>query len=255
MLKVNILASGSEGNATIIDNGKTVLAIDMGITSKDWVFRAKDKGYDYIDLNGVLITHAHGDHVNTSLNKFIQVMGNDMIYTTPAVSDDIQRKFARSVTRFISEDTKSLSLNGTTRIGTFLIKPIKMEHYGYKSSAITQCIGFDILDEENNKRYLYASDTRTLDNVIVPDGGFDILMIEDNHCAEHLQKLYDNEAIDPIKFMRSKDHMSTQETAKWLFKNQHNAEVILLHESRGNKPEHTVWNKTPTGEFYKTYRW
>lgn len=59
LMNYNILASGSLGNCTIIND---FIAIDMGIPF------AKIKPY-YKKLKVVFITHQHSDHINKSTVK------------------------------------------------------------------------------------------------------------------------------------------------------------------------------------------
>ena len=58
-MNYNILASGSSGNCTIIND---FIAIDMGITFK------QIKPY-YKNLKIIFITHKHSDHFNKSTVK------------------------------------------------------------------------------------------------------------------------------------------------------------------------------------------
>lgn len=251
MLKVSVLSTGSTGNSVILDNGQTVIAIDMGFQKKDWVARAAKRGYKYEDLDALLLTHAHGDHVhNTSVGGFIIARGNEYIYTTPAVANDISRK--KMCSRIDINKINMLEFNSRNKIGTFLIKPILLEHYGLAKSKITQCIGFDIIDEVNKKHYIYASDTRTLKNVVVPEGGFDLHLLEDSYCEVWAREQYDLGMFDAIRYTRTLDHLSSQKLAQWLFENNtHNAPVIRLHESPRNKRPGTL--QLTGQEFYKEF--
>lgn len=64
MLALHVLASGSRGNATIVEDvatGRGVL-VDCGICKRDLLARAQEAGFDLTHLDAVLITHEHGDH-------------------------------------------------------------------------------------------------------------------------------------------------------------------------------------------------
>lgn len=241
MLKVSILSTGSIGNSTILDNGTDVILLDIGIKNKkDWVARAKDRGYSFKDINALFITHAHGDHVTAApLNAFIAEVGNEKIYVTPGVANDISRK--QITNKFKLSDINTINVNDRIKVGTFIVKPIRMEHYGFGKSRVTECVGFDIFDEVNGKRYLYASDTKTLDHVDVPREGFDLLMVEDNYCEIWARQQFEIGAAMDVQYMRTKDHMSSQKLAKWLFENNiKDAPVIRLHESPRNKRPGTM---------------
>lgn len=254
MLKVSVLETGSSGNSTILDNGKTIIAIDLGLKSKKlWDELAAKRGYSMSDVFGALITHAHGDHIKEGcVNGFIKTRGIENLFTTPGVAGDISRKKMSSKFELYSSGT--LEINKRTMIGTFGIMPIRMEHYGLGGSSITECVGFDIFDEVNNKRYIYASDTKTLQHVVVPEEGFDLLMLEDNHCELWTREQYELGVFDDLRYTRTKDHLSTQKLAAWIFENNiKDAPVIRLHESPSNKRPGTIklTNKEFYGEFFK----
>lgn len=64
MLKLHVLASGSKGNAAIIENAATGegMLIDCGICKRDFLERCDEAGFDPARIDAVLITHEHGDH-------------------------------------------------------------------------------------------------------------------------------------------------------------------------------------------------
>lgn len=64
MFKLHILASGSKGNATIVEetnNGQCIL-IDCGISKRDFLNRCDEASVDPSNISDVLITHEHTDH-------------------------------------------------------------------------------------------------------------------------------------------------------------------------------------------------
>ena len=64
MLKRHVLASGSKGNAAIVENAETGsgVLIDCGICKRDFLERCDEAGFDPTRLEAVFITHEHGDH-------------------------------------------------------------------------------------------------------------------------------------------------------------------------------------------------
>src|SRR5690349_8052417 len=57
------LASGSKGNALYFGSAKTKILIDAGISLKDLTERLAEIEVDVKDLEAVLITHEHIDHI------------------------------------------------------------------------------------------------------------------------------------------------------------------------------------------------
>ncbi len=64
MLRLHILASGSGGNAAIVENAATGegVLVDCGICRRDFFARAEEAGFNLEKLRAVVITHDHGDH-------------------------------------------------------------------------------------------------------------------------------------------------------------------------------------------------
>jgi len=60
---MTVLASGSRGNATVIAAGGTRLLVDAGLSCRELLRRMALVGEDPTQLNAILITHEHLDHV------------------------------------------------------------------------------------------------------------------------------------------------------------------------------------------------
>lgn len=63
MLELCTLASGSSGNCLLVSDGKAHLLVDAGISARRITTGLKGLGIDPGSLSGVLITHAHTDHI------------------------------------------------------------------------------------------------------------------------------------------------------------------------------------------------
>jgi len=62
-IRIQMLASGSAGNAILISSGDTNLLIDAGLSCKELMRRVACAGYAPADISGVIITHEHQDHI------------------------------------------------------------------------------------------------------------------------------------------------------------------------------------------------
>ncbi|MHA1168267.1 MAG: MBL fold metallo-hydrolase [Candidatus Hodarchaeales archaeon] len=58
-----VLASGSNGNASLITTPEGSLLIDDGISQKRLLSLIENTGIQMDDITGILITHGHGDHI------------------------------------------------------------------------------------------------------------------------------------------------------------------------------------------------
>ena len=61
-MKLTVLGSGSTGNAVLIVAGETRVLIDAGLSARELVRRLSQVGEDLCRLDGVVVTHEHGDH-------------------------------------------------------------------------------------------------------------------------------------------------------------------------------------------------
>ena len=57
------LASGSKGNACVIESNGYLLQIDMGISKRQEAKDLENWGLHFEDISTVLITHNHSDHI------------------------------------------------------------------------------------------------------------------------------------------------------------------------------------------------
>lgn len=60
--RVSILASGSSGNCTLLETGRTRLLVDAGLGKKEMLRRLAALGLAFDSLDGILISHEHSDH-------------------------------------------------------------------------------------------------------------------------------------------------------------------------------------------------
>jgi phosphoribosyl 1,2-cyclic phosphodiesterase len=62
-MQLHILASGSTGNSVLIELGGRKLLIDAGISARRIEHGLAEVGISVSDLDGLLITHEHSDHI------------------------------------------------------------------------------------------------------------------------------------------------------------------------------------------------
>ena len=64
---VRPLRSGSSGNLMLVEHGGTVLLVDAGLPSQRGLAQAlSEGGYTWEDIDAVLVSHLHGDHIHPS---------------------------------------------------------------------------------------------------------------------------------------------------------------------------------------------
>ncbi|MDO4442551.1 MAG: MBL fold metallo-hydrolase [Slackia sp.] len=88
MLKLHVLASGSRGNACVVENadtGRGVL-IDCGVCKRDFFARCDESGIDPAKIDSILITHEHGDHtkgIGVVMRGLAKIGRRPAIYAAP----------------------------------------------------------------------------------------------------------------------------------------------------------------------------
>lgn len=63
LLKVSVLATSSAGNSTFVGTDRTRILIDAGLSRKETFERLRSIGEDPDQLDAILVTHEHSDHV------------------------------------------------------------------------------------------------------------------------------------------------------------------------------------------------
>jgi len=61
-MKISVLGSGSTGNSVLLVANGTRVLVDAGISARETARRMSALGEDPNSLDGILITHEHGDH-------------------------------------------------------------------------------------------------------------------------------------------------------------------------------------------------
>ena len=62
-MRIASLGSGSRGNATLVQHEQTTLLVDCGFSLRETEKRLGELGLEATDIDAILITHEHGDHI------------------------------------------------------------------------------------------------------------------------------------------------------------------------------------------------
>jgi len=62
-VRVCLLASGSKGNAVFVDTGGSKFLVDAGLSARELLNRLAAIGVEGAELDGILISHEHSDHI------------------------------------------------------------------------------------------------------------------------------------------------------------------------------------------------
>ena len=86
-MKVINLSSGSDGNLTYIETDNTKILVDDGLSCKETQTRLGLLGIDGNDIDGIVVTHEHVDHIkgiDVFARKYdIPVYAHDEVWAGP----------------------------------------------------------------------------------------------------------------------------------------------------------------------------
>lgn len=224
---LDIIASGSSGNAYVITAGHERLMIECGVPFKE-VLHAIPWGGRISDTKGCLVTHRHADHFG--YHEKVQTY-NIPIYSLPSIADDFEGVFP-------------LLPIHKYKIGGFKVMPIHVQHGNCENYSY-------IIDNPFIGRIVFATDCE--------DFPYDIkdvttLMIEANYSEDILlQHALDGEDIRS----RSETHMEINRTLACVERLQSPKlrRVVLLHLSDGLSDEKAFIKavQEKVGEFVDVY--
>lgn len=174
MLKFCSLYSGSTGNSLFVESDNAKFLIDSGVSAKKVVDGLNSIGVDIGDVDGILVTHEHSDHVQslgTISKKFnIPVYANKETWDAMPNQKD---KIDESNIKFFNNNEKF-------EIGDFVVNPFSIPH-----DAANPC-GFNFLC--GKEKFSIATDLGHMTNSIMEAlEGSSFLMLEANYDPEVLK--------------------------------------------------------------------
>ena len=220
-MKVCVLSSGSKGNTTYIESDRAKILIDVGNSAKYVKEKLEDIGTEPEDIDAVLITHTHVDHVK-GLKVFVKKYSAS-IYVT-----DIMLKSLDFIDNYniLSDEFDIKDIHVTA---------IKTSHDAPDSRGYIITSG--------NKSVVYITDTGYINKKY-----FDVLknrdlyIMESNHDIEML-----NNGSYPFtlrqRILSDKGHLSNYDSAKYLssFIGNNTKCIMLAHLSEDNNTEELAY--------------
>ncbi len=213
-MKVVVLASGSKGNVTYIEDKETKLLIDIGKPCSYIEKELKDIGVNPSDINALLITHTHYDHIDGIRTFYKRYKPN--LYVMP--------KMVSVLSEFLGE-FKYTYYEKDTMINHMKIDIVRTSHDAPDS------VGF-IIDD----KLVYITDTGYLnENLFSKLKNKHIYIMESNHDIE---MLYNGKYPYYLKrrIASDKGHLSNEDAARCLsyLIGDNTKHVILAHLSQEN---------------------
>ncbi len=219
-MEISVLASGSSGNSIYFGDGSTNVLIDAGLSGKELSKRLNKIGLDGKDIDAILVTHEHNDHITG-----VGVLSRR--YNIPVYANELTWQAAASKLGKIKE-LNCKQFETDFMLGDFGIQPFSISH-----DAIDP-VGYKITYK--NKQVGIATDTGYVPSRVKKElEGVDFLIIESNHDLEMLMTgSYPWSLKNRIK--GDKGHLSNDATAALLPEliNSNHPCILLAHLSKDN---------------------
>ena len=218
-MKVIVLSSGSKGNTTYIETQTTKILIDIGNTCKYITEKLSTIGVTLGEINAILITHTHTDHI-----KGLKTFTNN--YSAPIYITEKMHPKIPYVKQYKYIESSLITIRDIK------INIIKTSHDAEDS------VGYII--NNNDKSIVYITDTGYINKKYHPMlSNRDIYIMESNHDIEML-----NNGPYPFplrqRILSDKGHLSNHDSAKYIgdFIGPKTTNIVLAHLSHeNNTPE------------------
>lgn len=218
------IASGSSGNCVYVGSDATHLLVDVGISGKRTESGLKELGLTGRDIDGILITHEHADHISGLgvLARKYEIP----IYATAGTIQALKNcsglgDLDYSLFREVQEDRKLI-------IKDLTINPMHISH------DAAQPVGYRI--SYGNKKIAVCTDLGVYNDYTVEClKSMDALLLEANHDVNMLQ-------VGPYPYylkqriLGEKGHLSNENSGRLLCRILHDGlqTILLGHLSKEN---------------------
>lgn len=225
------ICSGSSGNCIYVGDTGTHIVVDAGVSGKKMESGMNEIDLSLRDMDGILITHEHSDHVK-GLGVVARKYGIP-IYATAGTIDAIRGM--KQLGKIPEELFREIKADRDFKINDILVRPFEISHdaaepVGYRFEKGEKSIGIATdLGEYNDY---------TIDKL----QGLDVLLLEANHDVHMLQvgayPYYLKQRI-----LGKRGHLSNETSGQLLSRILHDGlkTVLLGHLSKENNYEELAY--------------
>lgn len=251
-MDVKILATGSSGNSVIINNK---IMIDAGITIRDF------KSHNLDDVDTLIITHVHGDHMQKPLTRHLLKKGIKAYFPADVIAKLIEEDMLDIPPLLANKQITPITNDLIIDAHGLRIRPLPQKHH--------DIINYALIFESEKHRLLYATDLDTVEATdvgvgLLGQGKFDTLLLEGNYDETYLREYiayivslvpgeehpdkFTNDELD--SWVRSHYHILPQNDAQNAFRAIQNRRHLSKQQARAFAQTHL--NKG--GRYYEIHR-
>src|SRR5205809_829064 len=236
-MRVSVLGSGSTGNAVLLVANGTRVLVDAGMSAREIVRRMAMLGEDANALDGILITHEHGDHCgglrvlvrDLDCPVFISSRTRDayVLDRGTAANDEPRKRADVLRDRTVEIDSGKDFQIGKIEFHPFTVPHDAVDNFGF--TATHDGVKMATLLDFGHVTTLITQRLR----------GCAAIVIESNHSRDMLKTVENYPWELKQRILSRLGHLSNEDIAEWLLDGfdgqaQH---IVLAHLSqRANNP-------------------
>lgn len=221
---VKVLSSGSKGNSTYIESGKTKILIDVGITYQRIKYELEQINKTVYDIDGVFISHQHHDHIGGVQSLFKKI--DSPIF--------VKKELEKEVKKLVRDDLVNV-IDNELQIGDLKITLFNNSHDVPNSGYII---------DDGKETLVYITDTGYINrkNIDITKNK-SIYLIESNHDEEMLMNGSYPYMLKQ-RVLSDTGHLSNKSATSYLKKviGPNTKYVILAHISENNNTYELAYN-------------
>ena len=236
-MKLSVLGSGSTGNAVLIVAGETRVLVDAGLSAKEIARRLSLVGEDIQNLDGILVTHEHGDHAG-GLRVLLRTVDCPVYISAKTCDAYVSERFKvatdepRRRAAALNNRVEQIESSRDFRIGEIDFHPFTIPHdaadnFGF--TATHQGVKIATLMDFGRITTLITEQLR----------GCAAILIESNHSRDMLKACDSYPWELKQRILSRLGHISNEDVADWLRDGFDGIadHIILAHLSqRANNP-------------------
>ncbi len=180
MLEVHVLASGSDGNCTVIESDGEAVMMDAGLSCKKIMAAMEQEGVDPGVVKAILVTHEHSDHV-AGVGPIARKLDVPVLCNMQTMT-----QFDPGQVDFIPFDSKA-----SFDVGHMRITPLPTSHNAIEPNAfLTQVDGMSaLLATDTGKLTFQIEAALKMADIAVIESNYDQDMLVNGPYAPSLKRL------------------------------------------------------------------
>ena len=238
-MKLSVLGSGSTGNAVLLVSNGTRVLVDAGMSAREIVRRMAMLGEDANSLDGILITHEHGDHCgglrvlmrDLDCPVFISARTRDA-YVLESRRVGIANEEPRKRADALRDRTVEIDSGRDFQIGKIEFHPFTVPHDAADNFGFTAT--------HNGVKVATLLDFGHVTTLITERlRGCAAIVIESNHSRDMLKTVENYPWELKQRILSRLGHLSNEDVAEWLtdgFDGQAQHLVLAHLSQRANNP-------------------